>query len=136
MRKIARGLKELGVQLDLLLTSPYVRAADTASILQKELDLDKKVLVTTDKLIPGADPNQLVKEINDRLGAAQNAAIVGHEPGLSRFVSVLLSGDETLPIILKKGGVCKLSMDKLTYGRCATLEWLLAPAQLKDISDT
>lgn len=133
MRKIARGLQELGVQIDLLLTSPYVRAADTALILQKKLNLDKEVLVTTDNLIPGGEADRLVKEINDRLGSAQSVAIVGHEPGLSRFISVLLSGDPTLPILLKKGGVCKLSMDKLVYGRCATLEWLLAPAQLQDI---
>jgi phosphohistidine phosphatase len=136
MRKIARGLKELGVQIDLLLTSPYVRAADTASILEKQLNLSKKMVVTTDNLIPGADPNLLVKEINDRLGSAQNAAIVGHEPGLSRFISTLLSGGPDLPIILKKGGVCKLSMDKLSYSRCATLEWLLAPAQLQGLSET
>ncbi|HTP02762.1 MAG TPA: phosphohistidine phosphatase SixA [Anaerolineales bacterium] len=134
MRKIAKGLKEMGVQIDLVLTSPYVRAADTAGILVKKLGLDQKVLIVTDNLIPGADAHQLVKEINDRRGAAQNVAIVGHEPGLSRFISVLLSGDPALPIVLKKGGVCMLSMDRLDYARCATLEWLLAPSQLQEIS--
>ncbi len=133
MRRIARGLADMGVQIDLLFTSPYVRAADTAAILVKQMDLGKKTLVTTENLTPGADPNDLVKEINDRRGAAENVAIVGHEPGLSQFISVLVSGAADLPIVLKKGGVCKLSMDKLLYARCATLEWLLAPAQLQEI---
>ena len=136
MRQIAKGLNDMGVQIDLILTSPYIRAADTARILQKKLGLDKETLVETDNLIPGGDPDRLVKEVNDRRSAAQNVALVGHEPGLSRLISVLLSGDPTLPIVLRKGGVCKLSMEKLEYGRCATLEWLLAPAQRQAVSET
>ncbi len=47
MRKIAQGLKELEVQIDLVLTSPYLRAAQTAKILAKKFDLDKdKVIIT------------------------------------------------------------------------------------------
>jgi phosphohistidine phosphatase len=135
MRRIARGLRNMGVQMDLVLTSPYVRAADTAEILLKKMHLSEKTLVTTDNLVPGADGNLLVKEINERAGKAENVAIVGHEPGLSRFISLLLSGDPDLPIVLKKGGVCKLSTDKLEYGRGATLEWLLAPAHFEETSE-
>lgn len=134
MRRIARGLKEMETQIDVILTSPYLRAADTARILQKKLDLKKEKLVITENLAPFGDPDQLVKEINERYGAVGNLALVGHEPGLSRLISVLLSGDPTLPIILKKGGICRLSIDKLEYGRCATLEWLLAPAQMEEMS--
>ena len=135
MRQIAQGLKELGTQIDLILTSPYLRAADTARILQKKLDLQKEKLVTMDNLSPVGDPARLIQEINDKYGAVQNIALVGHEPGLSRLISVLISGDPTIPITLKKGGVCQLSAEKLEYGRCATLDWLLAPAQLVEISD-
>ena len=134
MRRIARALKEMEAPIDLILTSPYLRAADTARILQKKLDLKKENLVVTENLAPFGDPDQLVKEINERYGAVENLALVGHEPGLSRLISVLLSGDPTLPIILKKGGICRLSVDKLEYGRCATLEWLLAPAQMEEMS--
>jgi len=41
-----------------------------------------------------------------------------------------VSGDQNLSITMKKGGLCKLTVDALRYGRCATLEWLLTPAQL------
>jgi phosphohistidine phosphatase SixA len=52
---------------------------------------------------------------------------VGHEPYLSELISVLLTGRLDLPLALKKGGVCRLTANRLHYGRCATLEWLLTP---------
>ncbi len=116
------------------MTSPYLRAADTARILRKKLGLGKDQLVTMDNLAPTGDPDQLIKDINEKYGAVQNIALVGHEPGLSRMISVLISGDPTIPITLRKGGVCRLSAEKLEYGRCATLEWMLAPGQLVEIT--
>ncbi len=88
-----------------------------------------------DNLAPVGDPDRLIKEIGEKYGKVGNIALVGHEPGLSRLISVLVSGDPTIPITLKKGAVCRLSTDKLEYGRCATLEWLLAPAQLVAIGE-
>ena len=130
MRRIARGLKKMGAQIDLILTSPYLRAADTARILHKKLGLEPDKLITLDELSPVGQPDQLVNRIRNDHATVENIALVGHEPSLSRLISVLLSGDPTLPITLKKGGVCRLSIEKLEYGRCATLDWLLAPAQL------
>lgn len=133
-RKIARGLRELGTQIDLILTSPYLRAADTARILRKELEVDSDDLITLDALTPYGDAAQLVNEISLKYGTVEGLALVGHEPALSRLISMLLSGDPTLPISLKKGGICRLSAQNLTYGRCATLDWLLTPAQLVEMA--
>jgi phosphohistidine phosphatase len=74
-----------------------------------------------------------VNEINANYGEAESIALVGHEPSLSSLVSMLVSGDPTLSVTLKKGGVCRLSLEKLQYGRCAELDWLLSPAQLVEI---
>lgn len=131
--KIVRALGSLGTQIDLILTSPYLRAADTAQILRKELDIDKERLLKVDNLAPGGDAARLMSDIGGKYGTFENVALVGHEPGLSHLISMLLSGDPTLPITLKKGGVCCLTVDKPQYGRCATLEWLMAPAQLTEI---
>ncbi len=133
-RQAAKGLRDMEIQIDRILSSPYLRAADTARILQKKLDLAKDQVVLLDDLSPTGDPDRLIKDIGEKFGAIENIALVGHEPGLSRLISVLLSGDPTLPITMKKGGVCCLSVEKLEYGRCATLEWLLAPTQLAQIS--
>jgi phosphohistidine phosphatase len=133
MRKIAQGLRELEAQIDLILTSPYLRAAQTAKILAKKFDLAKDKVIFTTNLIPTGYPDQLVEEINNGYGEIENIALVGHEPSLSNLVSMLVSGDPTLSVTLKKGGVCRLTLDKLQYGRCARLDWLLSPAQLAEI---
>ncbi len=57
--------------------------------------------------------------------------LVGHEPYLSTLISLLLSGDGGLQVEMKKGGLCKLSVESLKHGRCAKLEWLLTPRQMR-----
>jgi phosphohistidine phosphatase SixA len=57
--------------------------------------------------------------------------LVGHEPYLSNLISLLLSGHTNICINLKKGGLCSLSIGELHYGRCADLESLLTPAQMR-----
>ena len=133
MRKIARGLKELEVQIDLVLTSPYLRAAQTAKILAKKFDLPKDKVISTDNLAPSGYPDHLVDEINANYGEVENLALVGHEPSVGNLISMLVSGDPTNSITLKKGGVCRLSLEHLQYGRCAALDWLLSPSQLVEI---
>src|SRR5512140_1407352 len=54
-RKVASGLAKMGIEMDQILTSPYLRAADTAAILRKKLELGKDQLVTLDDIAPGGD---------------------------------------------------------------------------------
>jgi len=56
--------------------------------------------------------------------------LVGHEPYLSELISLLVAGDSSLCVVMKKGGLCKLSVETLKHGRCACLEWLLTPKQM------
>ena len=135
MRKIARGLKELEKQIDLILTSPYLRATQTAEVLAKTFELDKEKVLETDYLSPTGYPDKLIDEINEKYSDVEKIALVGHEPYLSGLVSMLVAGDPDISLNLKKGGVCCLSIDKLEYGRCANLNWLLSPAQLVEISE-
>jgi phosphohistidine phosphatase len=60
--------------------------------------------------------------------------LVGHEPYLSQLISLLVSGREDIGIDFKKGGLCKLEAEKLRYGKCAQLIWLLTPKQMKEIA--
>ncbi len=133
MFRIAQGLRALGDPIDLILTSPYLRAAQTARILAKKFELGKDKIIPSEALSPAGEVSDLVKEIKEKHQGVENLALVGHEPYLSRLVSLLLSGDPGLPIMLKKGGVCRLSVETLQAGRCATLDWLLTPAQLVGI---
>jgi phosphohistidine phosphatase SixA len=56
--------------------------------------------------------------------------LVGHEPYLSELISMLLSGTTDLSINFKKAGLCKLTVEHLRLGPCATLEWLVSPKLL------
>jgi len=128
MHQIAEAMLGMGLQFDLILSSPYIRAKQTAQIVAGELDEE---VTSTDFLIPDANGLELIAEINDE--KPQRVLLVGHEPDLSRLISLLVSGGSDATIELKKGGLCKLTSDKLTFGRSATLNWLLTPKQLRQL---
>ena len=127
MRKIARGMKVLDLSFDLILSSTYVRARETAEIVVREFG---SVLEFTPRLEVGGDPAALVAEVAARSKGMEDVLLVGHEPQLSRLISHLLSGNSGLSVTMKKGGLCKLDVSRLSYARSASLEWLLTPSQL------
>jgi len=126
MRQIAKAILAMDLKFDLILSSPYVRAQQTAEIVAAELDQE---VTFTELLVPDGNSLELIREINDE--KPQRVLLVGHEPDLSQLVSILLTGDSETAIELKKGGLCKLTADRLAFGRCATLNWLLTPKQLR-----
>jgi phosphohistidine phosphatase len=130
MRKIARGLTALNVRVDLILTSPYTRARQTAEILGDALSLPAGAVIATEHLAMGCSVAALLGEIKTRAHGAESVALVGHEPFVGELASALLTGNPDMRVNFKKGGVCALTVEKLSQGRCATLEWLLTPSQL------
>lgn len=125
MKRIAAALKDLGAAPDLIVSSPYVRASQTAAILAKELKY-KEELAYSDSLVPMGEPDDMIGEINEKY-TVDELMLVGHEPSLSALAGVLLAGRADIAIDLKKGGVCCLSVDDLRYDRKAILEWLITP---------
>ncbi len=132
LRRVVRGMSALGLSFDLILTSPYVRARQTAEIVAEEMGAGKKC-ERSPHLAPDGDPRALIAAIASRSTASTSVLLVGHEPLLSQLISVLVSGDERTQVTLKKAGLCKLVAPTLRYERCASLEWLLAPSQLERI---
>jgi phosphohistidine phosphatase len=128
MFEAARGIQTLDVSFDLILTSPYIRAFRTAEILGEVFNA-KKVFETRN-LVAEAEPKAIIDEINKNFSALKQIVLVGHEPFMTRLISILLSGKDTLSIELRKGGLCKLSVKDLSFGPCASLDWLLTPRQL------
>jgi len=130
LRQIAGAMKALDLSFDLILTSPYVRAEQTATIVAEALDAQNN-LESSDTLTPSGGMRDLIAAITHRKPAPEDALLVGHEPYLSELISLLVSGGtDGVSVVLKKGGLCKLAVETLRYGRCATLEWLLTPKQL------
>lgn len=133
MYRIAQGLKSMGESIDMILTSPYLRATQTARVLARRLEVAKDHILVAEALAPAGDVADLVTLVKEKCLGVENVALVGHEPDLSQLIALLISGDPSLAITLKKGGICRLSVETLQASRCATLDWLLMPAQLVGI---
>jgi len=123
---VARRFKALEWSFDLILTSPLLRARQTAEITASVLGCKSKLRVST-YLAPGGDKRKLVQELHNTRPRPRRPLLVGHEPYLSELIAILLTGKAELPFELKKGGICKLEVDRLKFGRCAELHLLASP---------
>jgi phosphohistidine phosphatase len=130
--KIARNLAKLDLTFDLILTSPYLRARQTADMVADTLNIKPKYVVESENLTPLGFADKLVEEILAH-EPVEFLLIVGHEPFLSQLIGILVADDAGLCIEMKQAGLCRLSTERLIYGRCATLEWLMTPVQLTAI---
>jgi len=130
LRTAAAALGAMGLGFDAMLSSPLVRARQTAEIIATELKL-KNQPVLADELKPGGTAKKLVQKISGLKPAPENILLVGHEPELSELISWFVTGQAGGGFALKKGGLAKLEMERLRAGKCAVLAWLLTPAQLK-----
>jgi phosphohistidine phosphatase len=127
--KVAQRLKELGLQFDVILTSPYARSMETAIILQS-IGLSE-TLETLDDLKPAGNIEFLIEQLQGIRGRVQSVVIVGHEPDLSRLAAQLIFGQSCENLVLKKAGVIGLNAPTngdLT-GQCQ-LFWLSPPRLL------
>jgi phosphohistidine phosphatase len=132
MKAIASALKRLDIQPDLIISSPYVRARQTAEILAKVLKY-KHELTFSEALIPMGNADNIIGEINEKY-TVDELVLVGHEPCFSTLISTMTAGNPDLAINLKNGGVCCLSSDDLHTERKAVLEWLLTPKILTELT--
>ncbi len=129
IKNVARAMRLMEVAIGLVLSSPLVRAKQTASIVARTLKLQDRVMLA-DELVVGASQKKLINRLRRIDPPPEAVLLVGHEPYLSRLVSVLVTGRADAAISIKKGSLCKLSVDRLRFGRCARLDWLLTPAQM------
>jgi phosphohistidine phosphatase len=130
VRKTAAAMKKLRADFDLILSSPLLRARQTAEIVAASLKRQRR-LKLSNALAPGSPPALLLRQLAREKPAPERLLLVGHEPDLSRLISRLATGGGQLRLELKKGALCKLEAGELSAGKCATLAWLLTPKQMK-----
>ena len=131
--RIGRAMAGLELEFDVIWTSPFVRARQTAEVVARQLDCPGRVALC-DALVPDAGHRAVVRALQGRRPALRNALLVGHEPGLSGLVSFLTTGGAELDLAFKKGGLAALEVARLRAGRCARLLWLLTPRQLASMT--
>ena len=129
LRKAARGLVRLGVTFDVVMTSPYIRARQTAEIFAAAMD-PKPHLTNADSLTPDGSFAAVVADLakHSRRG---HIALVGHEPSIGELASRLTGSRH--PIGFKKGAVCCIEVDSLPPAGPGDLLWFLTPKILRSI---
>jgi phosphohistidine phosphatase len=132
MERGARGLRTLVPRINLLATSPLVRAQQTAAVVAKVYRTE--VGEKTEALSPSAPLDQFAKWLAPH-SDLDVIAVVGHEPHLSALVTWLLSGISDSRIEFKKGGACLLEVDGQPGAGGAKLHWLLTPRALRQLAD-
>jgi phosphohistidine phosphatase len=129
-RRAAGGLKKFCKAPGCLLTSPLVRARQTAQILTEVAGWPQAVEA------PELSPEEPVLAVLPLLGRnrGNRVAVVGHEPGLGALLTLCLLGDGgTLPIEMKKNAVACVSFTASPRAGGGTLKWLATPRMLREI---
>lgn len=127
LRVEARGLRSLQVSLDRVLTSPLVRAVQTAEIVAAGVGC-RAPLVTVSALAPSGRYDALTAALA-RLGDDRAIALVGHMPSIGEFAARLVGAKE--PLLFKKGATCCIEVDALPPSGPGQLRWFVPPRALR-----
>jgi phosphohistidine phosphatase len=131
LRLYAKSMKCLGINLDLIYSSPYKRAMETADIIADVLGY-KKNIEKCDYLLPGGDHQHLFNLLKKHIDQP-SVLLVGHEPSLGYLASILISGKKGYNIHFKKCGLCLIEINEFPPKGLGELMWLLSPKVMKNL---
>ncbi len=120
VRALLRRLAATGLSVDVVVSSPLLRARQTADIAAEELAHAPGVV--EDERLAGDFDREALALLLDDLGRPRRALLVGHEPDFSLTVGELTGGR----VICKKGGLARVDIDDEAALR-GQLVWLLPP---------
>ena len=129
--KVAQRFVKLGLNFDLILTSPFARAHQTAEILTAA-GLSSQLEISDHLTFTGDIQNWLKDWLKPRkLSSNTHLALVGHEPCLSSWAEILLWGESKERLVLKKAGMIGITVpdDGSPVGR-SQMFWLTPPKYL------
>jgi phosphohistidine phosphatase len=126
----ARGMRNLRVRIDLALTSPFLRAEETARIVVAALR-PRPPLRSCQALAPGGSPVATLADLSGDL-RTERLLLVGHEPDLSRLAAYLLLGErDDLGLEFRKGALARIDFSGAAEPGKGNLAWLLQPKVLR-----
>jgi phosphohistidine phosphatase len=128
MRQVVKGFRTLDPEINLVLTSPLVRARQTADILVAGLSPAPDLSVE-DTLAPGHRPETVVDGLS-AYASLEVIALVGHEPDLGILAAWLIGARE--PLVFKKGAIARIDVSG-KLGRDGQLVWLATPRMLRGL---
>ena len=132
MRGAVEGLMRLVPTCNLIATSPYTRAKETADIVAEAYGI--KDVQTTSVLEPNASIEAFLAWIRSHIDN-RVVIVVGHEPHLGELATALNDDAGAEPIQLKKSGACLFEFDGIVEEKAGTLLWHMGPKKLAKAGD-
>jgi phosphohistidine phosphatase len=127
-KQVAEALTSFGADADLLVSSPYVRAMQTAEIFAAALEYPKQKIRKTEALLPGAEPSLFFRELAKDMQASA-VFCFGHAPQVDGLIATAL-GVKHHVTAMKKAGVALLELKRLSPPS-GQLIWLATPKLLR-----
>ena len=125
LRRVMKRARAAEVSPGVILSSPYRRALETASVAAEVLDYQGKV-IETQALVPDAVPVDAWEEIR-ALRQQDSVLLVSHEPLTSSLTAFLL-GSPALQVEMKKAALVRIECDRLGREPRCVLKWMITPA--------
>ncbi|MGB7846726.1 MAG: histidine phosphatase family protein [Candidatus Acidiferrum sp.] len=127
-QQVAKGVAAVATVPDLMLSSPYLRAVQTAEIFAALLEYPKLKIRKSDLLLPGAEPLQLFRELS-KDKELSTVFVFGHAPHLDDLIATALGAKHHISS-LKKAGVALVELKRLVPPS-GELLWLATPKLLR-----
>jgi phosphohistidine phosphatase len=122
LRGVLRVAHEAGVDPDVILTSPWTRALETATAAREAFGTEQ--LIETKSLLPDVLPMHIWGEIRS-IRPLKEIMVVGHEPHLSRLAAFLL--EAPVAIDMKKAAIIRIDVQEREGPPRGVLKWMLTP---------
>lgn len=132
MKKTALGMRSIGVEPGHIVSSPYLRARQTAELAAEGLRHKKKIRFT-DTLTPGAACANLT-EFLAGFDPEDKLLLVGHQPSIGNFITHFLREEGAVRIDVKKASLCFLTTPGSAAPGSATLRWFVPSRFLRELA--
>jgi phosphohistidine phosphatase len=122
--EVVKAARRAGVEPSLIVSSPYVRAVETAQIAVEGFGY-KGDLIRTETLVPFGSPEEVWAELRD-YSEERAILLAGHEPLLSRLAAFLLASP-ALQVEMKKAAMVRIDVDRMNPAPRGILRWIVTP---------
>lgn len=122
--EVAKLARKSGAEPSLIMTSPYIRARQTARIAADEMSYEGQI-VTIESLVPHGTPNAVWSDIRDYSGV-ESVLLAGHEPLMSRLVAFFLNAP-SLRVEMKKAAMVRIDLESARTNPHGVLRWMIVP---------